>query len=216
MSKKKKESFFWTSYSDLMTNLFFVMLMLFILAIALLHREVVKIEKARAATEEQLKKVKELEKSIEHIDAQYFEYVDEYKRHTLRNVNVSFKVLSSNINDISDEDREKLLNAGIAIQNFLRKAKKEIPQAEYMLIVEGQSSRDNYRYNYELSYARALALVKFWSENNIKFDSLPCEVIISGSGQSSKFRNVPDVGSNTSNQRFVIHIIPKPGVIEYK
>lgn len=216
MSNKKKESFFWTSYSDLMTNLFFVMLMLFILAIALLHREVVKIEKARAATEEQLKKVKELEKSIEHIDAQYFEYVDEYKRHTLRNVNVSFKVLSSNINDISDEDREKLLNAGIAIQNFLRKAKKEIPQAEYMLIVEGQSSRDNYRYNYELSYARALALVKFWSENNIKFDSLPCEVIISGSGQSSKFRNVPDVGSNTSNQRFVIHIIPKPGVIEYK
>lgn len=216
MSKKKKESFFWTSYSDLMTNLFFVMLMLFILAIALLHREVVKIEKARAATEEQLKKVKELEKSIEHIDAQYFEYVDEYKRHTLRNVNVSFKVLSSNINDISDEDREKLLNAGIAIQNFLRKAKKEIPQAEYMLIVEGQSSRDNYRYNYELSYARALALVKFWSVNNIKFDSLPCEVIISGSGQSSKFRNVPDVGSNTSNQRFVIHIIPKPGVIEYK
>ena len=216
MSKKKKESFFWTSYSDLMTNLFFVMLMLFILAIALLHREVVKIEKARAATEEQLKKVKELEKSIEHIDAQYFEYVDEYKRHTLRNVNVSFRVLSSNINDISDEDREKLLNAGIAIQNFLRKAKKEIPQAEYMLIVEGQSSRDNYKYNYELSYARALALVKYWSENNIKFDSLPCEVIISGSGQSSKFRNVPDVGSNTSNQRFVIHIIPKPGVIEYK
>ena len=216
MSKKKKESFFWTSYSDLMTNLFFVMLMLFILAIALLHREVVKIGKERDATEEQLKKVKELEKSIEHIDAQYFEYVDEYKRHTLRNVNVSFRVLSSNINDISNEDREKLLNAGIAIQNFLRKAKKEIPQAEYMLIVEGQSSRDNYKYNYELSYARALALVKYWSENNIKFDSLPCEVIISGSGQSSKFRNVPDVGSNTSNQRFVIHIIPKPGVIEYK
>jgi hypothetical protein len=129
---------------------------------------------------------------------------------------VSFRVLSSNINDISNEDREKLLNAGMAIQEFLRKAKKNIPQAEYMLIVEGQSSRDNYRYNYELSYARALALVKFWSENNIKFDSLPCEVIISGSGQSSKFRNVPDVGSNTSNQRFVIHIIPKPGVIEYK
>ena len=28
MSKKKKESFFWTSYSDLMTNLFFVILYL--------------------------------------------------------------------------------------------------------------------------------------------------------------------------------------------
>ena len=216
MAKKKKESFFWTSYSDLMTNLFFVMLMLFILAIALLHREVVKIGKERDATTEQLKKIKELEQSIENINAQYFEYVNEYKRHTLKNVNVSFRTSSSDINDISETDREKLLNAGKAIQEFLKNAKRDIPQAEYMLIVEGQSSKDNYYYNYELSYARALALVKYWVANDIKFDDLPCEVIISGSGQSSLFRNQPDVGSNTSNQRFVIHIIPKPGVIEYQ
>ena len=216
MSKKKKESFFWTSYSDLMTNLFFVMLMLFILAIALLHREVVKIGKERDATKEQLAKIEELERSIEHIDAQYFEYVDEYKRHTLKNVNVSFNTNSSKIDDISLEDREKLLNAGRAIQKFLRKAQRNISQAEYMLIVEGQSSKDNYAYNYELSYARALALVKYWVVNDIKFNDLPCEIIISGSGQSSSFRNLPDIGSNKSNQRFVIHIIPKPGVIEYK
>ena len=216
MSKKKKESFFWTSYSDLMTNLFFVMLMLFILAIALLHREVVKIGKERDATQEQLAKIKELERSIEHIDAQYFEYVDEYKRHTLKNVNVSFNTNSSKIDDISPEDRDKLLNAGRAIQEFLRKAQRNISQAEYMLIVEGQSSKDNYAYNYELSYARALSLVKYWVANDITFDDLPCEIIISGSGQASKFRNLPDVGSNKSNQRFVIHIIPKPGVIEYQ
>jgi len=213
---KKKESFFWTSYSDLMTNLFFVMLMLFIFAIALLHREVVKIGKERDATKEQLAKIEELERSIEHIDAQYFEYVDEYKRHTLKNVNVSFNTNSSKIDDISPEDREKLLNAGRAIQKFLRKAQRNISQAEYMLIVEGQSSKDNYAYNYELSYARALALVKYWVANDIKFDDLPCEIIISGSGQSSSFRNLPDIGSNKSNQRFVIHIIPKPGVIEYQ
>jgi hypothetical protein len=185
------------------------MLMLFILAIALLHREVV-------ATKDQLRKIQELERSIEHIDSKYFEYVDEYKRHTLKDVNVSFRVMSSNINDISQEDRDKLLNAGRAIQEFLLNAKRDIPQAEYMLIIEGQSSRDNYTFNYELSYARALALVKYWSKNNIKFDKLPCEVIISGSGQSSKFRNYPDVASNADNQRFVIHIIPKPGVMEYK
>ena len=216
MSKKKKESFFWTSYSDLMTNLFFVMLMLFILAIALLHREVVKIGKERDATKEQLAKIEELERSIEHIDAQYFEYVDEYKRHTLKNVNVSFNTNSSKIDDISPEDRDKLLNAGRAIQEFLRKAQCNISQAEYMLIVEGQSSKDNYAYNYELSYARAFALVKYWGANDITFDDLPCEIIFSCSGQASNFRNLPDVGSNKSNQRFVIHIIPKPGVIEYQ
>ena len=71
MSKKNKESLFWTSYSELMTNLFCVMLMLFILAIALLHREVVKIGKERDATKEQLAKIEELERSIEHIDAHF-------------------------------------------------------------------------------------------------------------------------------------------------
>ena len=190
--------------------------MLFILAIALLHREVVKIGRERDATKEQLAKIKELERSIENIDAQYFEYVDEYKRHTLKNVNVSFNTNSSNIVDISPEDREKLLKAGCAIQNFLREAQRNIPQAEYLLIIEGQSSKDNYAYNYELSYARALSLVKYWVANDIKFDDLPCEIIISGSGQASRFRNLPDIASNESNQRFVIHIIPKPGVIENK
>ena len=44
----------------------------------------------------------------------------------------------------------------------------------------------------------------------IKFPS-NCEIIISGSGQSSKFRNTPDIPPK--NQRFVIHILPKPGEI---
>ncbi len=214
MSKKQhKESFFWTSYSDLMTNLFFVMLMLFILAIALLHREVVKIGQERDVTKAQLAKIEELENSIKNIDSQYFEYVDEYKRHTLKGINVSFQQRSSDIYDLSEEDRIKLEEAGRAIQSFLKRAKKEIPQAEYMLIVEGQSSKDRYQYNFELSYARALSLVKYWTEKNITFHDLPCEVIISGSGQESSFRNEPDIWSNVSNQRFVIHIIPKPGVI---
>ena len=32
MANKKKQSFFWVSYSDLMTSLFFIMLLLFVLA----------------------------------------------------------------------------------------------------------------------------------------------------------------------------------------
>ena len=36
--KKGKESFFWTSYSDLMTSLFIIMLVLFVLVIVLLHK----------------------------------------------------------------------------------------------------------------------------------------------------------------------------------
>ena len=42
MAKTRKESFFWTSYSDLMTSMFFVMLVLFVLTISMLHYKMVK------------------------------------------------------------------------------------------------------------------------------------------------------------------------------
>ncbi len=48
---QRKESFFWTSYSDLMTSLFFVMLVLFVLVIVLLHKRM-------EATEAQLEEIK--------------------------------------------------------------------------------------------------------------------------------------------------------------
>ena len=207
MGKIKKTAYFWTTYSDFMSSLFFVMLVLFVLTIVLLFKRI-------NATETELKKIKEINESIEKIDSTYFEYDSDYKRHTLKNIQVSFNVNSSNIEDIDLKDREHLKKAGQAIVTFMKEAQKELPSAKYLLIVEGQSSKDNYRYNYRLSYERALSLVQFWSLNGISFDSLPCEVIISGSGQSSKFRVKPDNAKNKKNQRFVIHIIPKPGIIE--
>lgn len=213
MAKDKKESFFWTSYSDLMTSLFFVMLVLFVLAIILLHNKMVDIEKDKDATEAQLAKITELNKSIERIDENYFDYDSVYKRHTLKDISVSFRARSSDIYDIPISDRERLLEAGNAIIRFMRTAIDSIPDAKYLLIVEGQSSRDSYSKNNELSYERALSLVKFWKDGGVSFDGLPCELIISGSGCNSSFRIEPDITGNSKNQRFVIHIIPKPGII---
>lgn len=225
MSKNKKESFFWTSYSDLMTSLFFVMLVLFVLTIAMLHKSMRKTETALENREAELAQIKKINKSIEMIDDRYFLYDKEFQRHTLKDVQVSFKPLSANINDISYEDREKLLRAGRAIERFLKDVKndKDLKDAQYLLIIEGQSSKDNYIGNFELSYRRALSLVELWVKNNINLRNLPCEIIISGSGDRSNFREKPEevwdasthrrVG-NPKNQRFVIHIIPKPGVAE--
>ena len=210
MAKTRKESFFWTSYSDLMTSMFFVMLVLFVLTISMLHYKMVKTAKERDATAAQLEKIQRLEKSIEKIDPDYFQYNEEFKRHTLKNVSVSFRGRSSNINDIEKEDLIRLRNAGRAIVDFMRDAQRSIPDAEYMLIVEGQASRDNYPLNDELSYSRALSLVNYWRSEGIVFDSMPCELIVSGSGYKSRFREQPDIVGNFANQRFVIHIIPKP------
>lgn len=213
MSKHKKESFFWTSYSDLMTSLFFVMLVLFILTIALLHRKMVDIENERNATQAQLDKIMEIEESIQNINSQYFEYDSLYKRHTIKDINVSFHTGSSDIHDIPQSQLNRLLEVGRSIKSFVDNATSKNSNVKYLLIIEGQSSKDYYPRNYELSYERALALVKFWSRNQVIFESNYCEIIISGSGQASPFRVYPDVTGNKANQRFVIHIIPKPGII---
>ena len=215
MYRRKKEESFWTGYSDLMTNLFFVMLMLFVLAIALLHKQVVIAEEARSATQEQLDKIEELNQSIEKIDQKYFEYDSQFKRHTLKEIQVSFNTNSANIDDIEQSQLDRLIGAGQSIASFMQNAKTSIPDAQYLLIIEGQSSKDGYIRNYELSYERALALIKYWVRKGIEFDSLGnCEVLIAGSGQASRFRLEPDNAGNKGNQRFVIHIIPKAGTFE--
>lgn len=225
MKKNKKESFFWTSYSDLMTSMFFIMLVLFVVTVALLHKEMLKIGEEREAmrierdvTLAQINKIKEIQEATQTIDTTYFRFDENFKRHTLRNIEVSFKTYSSDINDIPKDIRKTLAEAGKAIRESLLQAQKDNPDAKFLLIVEGQTSNDGYVRNYELSYERALSLVKFWSSQKIYFDEAGgihnCEVIISGSGKSSKFRELPDNKDNTKNQRFVIHIIPKPGEIK--
>lgn len=219
MSKPKKETFFWTSYSDLMTSLFFVMLVLFVLVIVLLNNKMRDIEDERIATQHQLDKIKEIEESVKRIDKEYFEYNAQFKRHTLKDIRVSFKKHSSNFNDIDKSQREKLKNAGISIKNFVNEAINKNPEVRYLLIIEGQASKDSYIRNYELSYERALALVKFWEDENISFNDEYCEIIISGSGDGGIFKYgnqwlFRDKENETANQRFVIHIIPKTGVIK--
>ena len=225
MKKNKKESFFWTSYSDLMTSMFFVMLVLFVVTVALLHKEMVKIGDERESmrierdfTQSQLDKIREIQEATQTIDTNYFKFDENYKRHTLRDITVSFKTSSSDINDIPENVRNTLAKAGESIRKSMLKAQKENPEAKFLLIVEGQTSNDGYVANYELSYSRALSLVKFWSSQGIYFDEnggiYNCEVIISGSGKASKFRELPDNRYNEKNQRFVIHIIPKPGEIK--
>lgn len=199
---QKKESFFWTSYSDLMTSLFFVMLVLFILVIVLLHKRM-------EATEAQLQAIKEIAASTEDLTkSDYFIYRPDYKKYVL-NVQGKYPKGKADLNDIIAPDKEEQLsnleNAGKEIQKFL----SNHSQNQYVLIVEGQASRDPYLYNYELSYQRALALMRFWVEQEgISFEN-NCEILISGSGDGKLDTHSMRESVETENQRFLIHILPK-------
>lgn len=219
---QKKESFFWTSYSDLMTSLFFVMLVLFILAIVLLHKhmettkaqfqEIIKensiLHKRMEATETQLQEIKKVEESTKDLNKEYFKYRPDYKKYVL-NIQVRYPSGKSDLNDIISSNKnnqlKQLAAAGREIQTFLSNHNGN----QYVLIIEGQASRDNYLYNYELSYKRALALMRFWiHDSNITFGN-NCEILISGSGDGKLNTHSMREADNEKNQRFLIHILPK-------
>ena len=225
MAKGKKDSYFWTSYSDLMTNLFFVMLMLFVLTIALLHRQIVIIAKEKEATEEQLKKIEEIQDAIANLDKTgFFVYDETYKKHILT-TEIKFNTGSANINDmatLAPESLKELLVVKDSLDNLLTRLEKSHPQAEFLMVIEGQASKDNYSRNNQLSYERAMSLYEYWfplegrswkNPGALKFGSHLCEIVLAGAGL---FDNKPRASVETDNQRFLIQIMLKPGKIEIK
>ena len=130
MARNKKESFFWTSYSDLMTSLFFVMLVLFVLVIVLLNKKM-------EAPQKQLDDIKEVVNSTKELDkSAYFDYRAEYKKYVL-NVDCFFDERKTDLEDLQ-ADTKKLKAAGEEIKAFLNNNSEN----QYVMIIEGQASRN--------------------------------------------------------------------------
>ena len=215
---EKKESFFWTSYSDLMTSLFFIMLTLFVLVIVLLHKRM-------EATEKQLDEIKKVEASTKELGrSKNFAYKAKYKKY-VHDVRCFFNETKYLLADLQ-ADTARLHMAGTEIKKFLDRNENN----QYLLIIEGQASRNSVKQtdaNYNWSFQRALTLMKFWKDIcHIDF-GVNCEIQIAGSGDgrynfgytggetTDRFKQLDatlmrERGSNEfENQRFIIHIIPK-------
>ncbi|HNX78747.1 MAG TPA: hypothetical protein PKJ24_02640 [Prolixibacteraceae bacterium] len=198
----KKEGFFWIGYSDLMTSLFFIMMVLFVLSIGYLQFQ-------KNATEKQLRKIQELQTAIQQLPAEYFEYQPLTKRFGIRE-QIRFP---RGEDEIPAVYREYLLNVGRSVFRLIytlnNNPKFRDLDIKYLIVIEGMASRDNYPYNYELSYKRALSLYRLWKSKGIWFDPQICEIQISGSGTEGirEFAGKEEF----KNQRFLIHIIPKMG-----
>lgn len=200
--KKAKQDFFWPSFTDLMTSLFFVMLVLYVLTYVYMKNQ-------QRVTEEQLRKIKDIQNAVNALDKQYFTYDSSYKRFTL-NRQISFPKKQSIIADSSD--RRYLLRVGLSIQKLIEDLRQKYKgqNISYMVIIEGMASQDSYEYNFQLSYERALALYRLWQGAGIKLDASTCELQIAGSGTGGVGR----AENEALNQRFLIQIIPKIGTLK--
>lgn len=215
---KNKESFFWVSYSDMMTSLFFIMLLLFLLSTGGMYLQKRRAEAEKNATEKEMEKIEEIKEAANQLPEHYFE-MDENKRWSLKTEYAPHFIAGDF--HINPKDTARLLNVGQSLMNVVEQLneKKADPKYNkmditYLLVIEGMASKDNYYDNDRLSYTRALMLYYLWKRNGIDFEDSQCEVQISGSGIRGKGRYNSD-GNHPEdehlNQRILIQIVPKIG-----
>lgn len=201
--KGKGSDFFWPSFTDLMTSLFFIMLVLYVLTY-------LKLSNQQKATEFQLKKIKEIQAAVKELPQEYFKYDSIYKRFSLVQ-NIEFE---KGKDIVKPEYEQYLVEVGISIKNLINtlKHKYNNQDIKYVVIIEGMSSKDNFSDNFPLSYKRAWAVLKLWQQQNIFLDPKICEIQIAGSGTDGNGR-YPSF-EEYKNQRILIQIVPKIGEIK--
>lgn len=217
---KKTGSHFWPSYSDLMTSLFFIMLVMFVLTIVSLRNSLIEAERLRHISEEQLKSVKQIQEAVNQLPTDYFEEDVTNKRWTLKRAySPNFRIGDFNINILNDTTN--LVKVGNSLMKVIDRLNrmKDNPKYKdmditYLVVIEGMASKDNYYDNDALSYKRALSLYYLWKRNGISFEKSQCEVQISGSGVRGRGRFNADgrhPKDEIKNQRIMIQIVPKIG-----
>src|SRR5687768_5333030 len=106
--KSKVSSFFWPSFTDLMTSLFFIMLVLYVLTY-------LKLSNQQKATQEQLDKIKEIQAAVKELPSNYFAYDEKYKRFSLVR-NIEFAPQQDVINS---KDIQYLIEVGNSIKTLI-------------------------------------------------------------------------------------------------
>lgn len=219
MSKKNKGDFFWIGYADLMTTLFFVMLVLFVLTVVYLKLE----QESIIAKVEDLQKIVQLEEQFKPLEEDGdFIYLPECKKFVAKSLRGK-EIFEPGKTIILPDYITPTVEVGRKIEDFLNKLQADNKDFSYLLVIEGNMANSyDGKYDeddlsgYKTSYDRALAVYDLWQKNNINFRKSNVEVLISGSGYNGlcrenrttgKYKKTEDV--EAYNKRFSIQIIPK-------
>lgn len=230
---KKNSDIFWISYSDLMTSLFFVVLVLYVLTYVMLKKEQEKLINTVENLKHKLEIYDLVEQNLKPLkdNSDLFRYEEKYKRFTLAfdvNFELSqYKIENGKLKNF-EETSKMILSVGKELQktiNILANKKAEdmaVTNVSYLVIISGYAShlpKGNQINDYELSYRRAYHLWQYWKESGIEFESekykglIDLQISGNGWGGIGRFENDPDNSyiNEKRNQRFIIQIVPKIG-----
>ncbi len=224
MAQKRSGDTFWISYSDLMTSLFFIMLVLFIVCIV--KMKVINNQLGDViVTNEQLMQILQLDSLFSELSqSSSLRYVEQKKMFVVKdfeNIEIFYPYGSNNTIEEASTIKPQLLNkvdaVGKDLDTLLQKLYTRNPNFSYQLVIEGtaaipwdkkvnKSFNPDNRLMYNLSYKRALALYNHWLGNGLNLRKYNTEIIIAGSGFNGNNR---DDKKEDNNKRFFIQIVPK-------
>ena len=214
-----RNNFFWPSYVDLMTALFLVMLVLFVLSYKQFQDKqkanvnLIAELKVKAAEKEKLDEIQAALKRLE--DPRYFAYNQRYKRYEL-NFPVEFQAQRY---DLPAEARQPLIEAGRFLLGQMQ-ALGRADNVQYLVVVEGRAAKnpnlpDTDPRNLDgaavrqLSYNRAMEVIRLWESAGLRFPA-NLELVAAGSGFKGAGRYT-GFSQEAKNKRFIIQIQPKIG-----
>ena len=210
-----------------MTSMFFVMLVLFVLCMALAYKDNIKLRETLVqlddalsnanARKEQLEQLLQLESQFEELsNSSSLQYVEKKKMFVAKDF-IGIEIFKPEDDVIKPEFIGKVDSVGMELQRLVKRLHEKNPDINFQLVIEGNAAipwkelrSGNYNEDdlemYKLSYRRALALYRRWREKGINLRHYNTEIIIAGSGFNGTNR---DMQIEDNNKRFVIQIIPK-------
>ena len=191
MARKRHKDSFWLSYSDLMTSLFFIMLVLFVVCICKMKITNFQLNtalKEANATNEQLQQILQLETQFKELSkSSDLKYIEEKKMFVAKDF-IGVEIFNPNKDVIKPEYIATVDRVGNSLQEIVQRLHEKNPNLNFQLVIEGNAAipweqlKEN-TYNadniqmYELSYHRALALYRRWKLKGFDFRNYNTEVV---------------------------------------
>lgn len=232
----KKNNVFWISYSDLMTSLFFVMLVLFVVTIGYLKNQMFNneelITQLREKEQETEKLIAELKTTNEKliitvkqqdkllkIEEQFkpleesgkFIYLPNCKKYIVKDL-LGQEIFEPGKSIIKRKFVRTTINIGYEIENFLKELYIKTPELSYLLVIEGNMANTydkSYSVDNRYGYKKSFerALAVYDLWNKNNINLRKYNTEIMLCG--SGFNGLCRDDLEENNKRFSIQIIPK-------
>lgn len=218
--QKEEQHNIWMSFSDLYSGL---MVIFIVVSLALVSNYKADADKSKTDADkyktdadehridaDKYKKLKAIQGMLSELKKSgLFEYNEKCKRFEYKQ-DIKFPY---NSDSIPVGSRRDLVRAGKEILNIVQKMDKS-GGCKIQIVVEGRASNGAgssskigaHPDQEDLSYHRAISLVRLWEGNDINLQTTTSELYIAGSGYGGQCRYSGD--EEAKNRRFIIQIIP--------